>query len=304
MTGVRPPALTAAVAAIVLGLVCACSSATPAGGASNASHARSTGSIDGSPGSAPGSATDPSWLLTRRALAEVSVDGAARRRLGGEVVDELLAPGQRPLPGAPAHAVVVFPSAGELVDAIRGHTLPPGTAAVLYDPEAWSFTPASEQRDPVRAAAQAAGVAHRHGLRFIVAPALDLTTVLARGLTGSRAHAFLRLGLAARLARTADAVELQAQSLERSPAAYGSFVARGAAQARSADPGVTVLAGLSTNPSGPPVSGDELTRDVAATRSTAAGYWLNVPGRGSRCPRCNPARPDIAVRLVASPRPR
>ena len=292
MTGVRPPALTAAVAAIALGLLCACSSATPVGGASNASRAAP-------PGSGGGSATDPSWLLTRRALSEVSADDAARRVLGHETVDELLAPGQQPLAGVPAQVIVVFPAAGELEAAIRGDGLPPGTVGVLYDPEAWSFTPVSEQRDPARAAARAAGVAHRHRLRFIVAPALDLTTRQARGSTTSRAHAFLHLGLLARLARTADAVELQAQSLERAPAAYRAFVVQGAAQARSANRHVSVLSGLSTNPPGAEVSDDQLRRDVAATRSVAAGYWLNVPGRGSRCPGCRAARPGVAARLIA-----
>ena len=47
--------------------------------------------------------------------------------------------------------------------------------------------------DPVRAATQAAAVAHAHGLRFIVTPALNLVTVLNPGGQESRWRQFLRL---------------------------------------------------------------------------------------------------------------
>jgi hypothetical protein len=63
-------------------------------------------------------------------------------------------------------------------------------------------------------------------------------------------------------------------------------------------PGISVLAGLSTNPTGAPVDSQHLTAAIDATRSAVTGYWLNIPGQGARCPTCNPARPDIAIQVL------
>ena len=249
------------------------------------------------PAPGPGAVT---WMLTRPALAQMLSDPAARSRLGRSQVYELLQPGQQPLGGVRTPLVVTFPSVGELRSALAGHTLPAGTRAVLYDPEAWSFTPPGEQRDPVRAAAQAAGLAHAHGLKLIAAPALNLTTVMDPGGSRSRWRSYLNLGLARSMARVADVVELQAQSLERSPATYSAFVRQAAAQARAANPRVTVLAGLSTNPPGAPVASHQLAAAYQATRPEVDGFWLNIPGQGARCPTCNPARPDLGVKVLTT----
>ena len=199
---------------------------------------------------------------------------------------------------------MTFSSAAALVDAVRSGQVPSNAYGVLYDPENWSFTPAPEQRDPVAATRQAAQAAHARGLKLLVSPALNLTSVLAPDSgsssagRGSRWQQFLGLRLVARLAQVADVVELQAQSLERSPATYTSFVRGAAAQARAARSGVTVLAGLSSNPSGPPVTSQQLTRVIQATRSTVDGYWLNIPGQGARCPNCSAPAPGVAQQAV------
>jgi hypothetical protein len=143
-------------------------------------------------------------------------------------------------------------------------------------------------------------VAHAHGLRLIVAPALNLTTVLAPGTQQPRWQAFLGLNLVARLAGVADIIELQAQSLERDAAAYTAFVRAATSQASTANPRIIVLAGLSTNPPGAPVDSQQLTAAVQATQSMVDGYWLNIPGQGPRCPTCNNPRPDIAVQTLQS----
>lgn len=226
-------------------------------------------------------------------MADSSVKGVLRAAR----VYEILRPGQLPLPGVAAEPVVTFASATALERTVAGGQLPAGTYGVLYDPEAWSFTPPSEQRDPVEAATRAARVAHAHGLRLIVAPALNLTTVLALGHR-SRWQAFLDIGLAGQMARVADVIELQSQSLERDTATYAAFVRAATAQATAASPGVTVLAGLSTNPPGAPVDARHLALAIQATRSVVSGYWLNIPGQGPRCPTCNPPRPDIAIQTL------
>jgi len=270
---------TAALAAVaVTGLLAGCGTGARAGG--------------------PGGMTLPRgravWLLTRYALGALVADPAVRAGLAGSPIYEILQPGQQPLPGVKATPVVTFPAVAPLREALATGHLPAGTRAVLYDPEAWSFTPASEQRDPARAAATAAGLARAHGLQIIVAPALNLSTVLAPG-PAPRWRRFLDLRLAAELARVADVIDLQAQSLERSPGSYEAFVREAARQARAAKPGVTVVAGLSTNPPGAVVGSQQLLAAIRATWPAVDGYWLNIPGRGPRCPTCGPAAPDVGI---------
>ena len=232
-----------------------------------------------------------SWILTKSALAQVVTDPAVQAQLETSRVYELLQPGQQPLAAVGAVPVVAFSAVSELEQAVTGNQLPAGTYGVLYDPEVWPYTPVAEQRDPAQAAGQALAIAHAHGLKLIVAPALNLTAL--QPSSGPRWRQFLQLGLAGAVAKVTDVIELQAQSLERDTATYTDFVRAAAAQARAANPKVTVLAGLSTNPPGAPVSSQQLNAAIRATRGMVAGYWLNIPGRGSRCPTCNAPRPDI-----------
>jgi hypothetical protein len=239
-------------------------------------------------------------MLTRSALADMLSNSGVRVRLERTRIYELLQPGQKPLSGVNATPVVTYPSVPELRSALEDNSLPAGTGAVLYDPEAWSYTPAAEQHNPVQAATQAAELAHAHGLKIIIAPALNLTTVLEPGSSASRWQSFLDLNLAGPMAKIADTIELQAQSLERDPEVYATFVHAAAAQARARNPNVTVLAGLSTNPPGAAVNSQQLTDAIVASRPYVDGYWLNIPGQGPRCPTCNAPQPDIGVAVLSS----
>ena len=289
----------------VLAAICLLTVTAALTGCADAGHANphrdpSRASTPGEPAAA-NSGSRIGWLMTRRALAEVTVNAAVRHRFLDTSVDELLAPGQPALIDVYARTVVAFSSVGVLEDAVRSHDLPAHAYAVLYDPEAWAFTPSYQQRHPVASAARAAAVAHADGLRLIVAPALNLVTVLAPSGGESRPRRFLTRGLAGQMARRADVVELQAQSLERTPAAYRAFVRAAAAQARSANPTVSLIAGLSTNPPGAPVTLSLLRRDIRETSSVVGAYWLNVPAPGARCPTCNASRPAIAIALTSRP---
>lgn len=293
MTGshIRPATVAAITAVATVCLLTACSG----------SNSRPTAAPSSAPASSPAASTPAgggtgsiAWLVTRLALSQLISDASVRSRLDGSRILEILSPGQRMLAGVSAEPVVTFSSAAALETAVRGGQIAAGTYGVLYDPEVWSFTPTAEQRDPVAAATQAAQLAHAHGLRFLVAPALNLTTVLDPGSSKPRWQRFLELRLTARMAAVADVVEIQAQSLERDTATYTSFVQAAAAQARAAKNGVTVLAGLSTNPPGAPVTSQHLSDVIQATRAEVDGYWLNIPGAGPRCPTCNTPQPDVA----------
>ena len=283
---------------------------TACSGGSARGSGPSSGRSSAPPASSPsGSAVSgPAWLVTRSALAQLIADPSVRQRLASAQVYEILQPGQQLLSGVQARAVVTFSSAAALVEAVRSGQVPPDAYGVLYDPEDWAFTPAGEQRDPVAAAGQAAQAAHSKGLKLVVTPALNLTTVLGSGSgsgsgscsgpSGPRWQQFLELRLIAHLAQVADVVELQAQSLERDTATYTSFVRQAAAQARAARAGVTVLAGLSSNPPGPPVTSQHLADVIRATRSLVDGYWLNIPGQGARCPNCSAPAPGVAQQAL------
>jgi hypothetical protein len=281
----RREAGAAAVIAVLAGMLAACAGG-PVGTAARPAPAAQAGK-------------KPIWMLTRYALGQVAADPAVRAGLRRSSVYQLLRPGQQPRPWAGSAAVVTFPAAGALRQAVTGGRLPPGARAVLYDPEAWPLTPVTEQRDPAGAAAEARAAAKGHGLALIVAPALNLTTLRGGG-PGARWQRFLRSHLAAAVAAVADIVALQAQSLERDAAVYERFVREAAAQARAANPHVRILAGLSTNPPGGPVTSGQLVTAIRAVRGMVDGYWLNIPGRGPRCPACGPPRPAIGRAVLAA----
>jgi hypothetical protein len=72
-------------------------------------------------------------------------------------------------------------------------------------------------------------------------------------------------------------------------------VRQAAEQARAANAHVIILAGLSANPDGQHVTGEDLYRAVMATQSMVSGYWLNIPVGGQYCPRYGSPQPQVAV---------
>lgn len=173
-------------------------------------------------------------------------------------------------------------------------------SAVIYDPESWQFTPADQQHDPVAGVRVAADAAHANGAILIATPAVDLMRVLAPGAHGDRYGAFLRTGIVEGAARYADVLEIQAQGSETNVAQYRSFVAAAAQQARSANPHVVILAGLSTNPTGHHVSSTQLLQAAQSVRGIVDGFWLNVPAGGAYCPTCGTPQPQVAEGLLSA----
>jgi hypothetical protein len=197
-----------------------------------------------------------------------------------------------------------FPSYAALESALEGGHLPKEVKAILYDNESWQFTPPAEQHDIARFEKLAADAVHRRGLLLIATPAVDLTRVLSPQATIGRYDEYLRLGIAGDAARYADIYEIQAQGSLGDLALYTRFVKEAAAQARAANPKITVFAGLSTNPNGRRVTPKDLYDAVMATRGDVAGYWLNIPGGGPSCPKCGEPQPQVAVELLKLLTPR
>lgn len=177
-------------------------------------------------------------------------------------------------------------------------SLSPRISMILYDPEHWSFTPIAEQSAVGPSTETAAAIAHSAGRGLIVAPATNVAQMKAPG--ESTANAFLQTNDLEKVAHSADWVEIQAQGLERNPERYVAYINDALRQIRLANPNTMVYAGLSTNPSGPPVDAAELVEDVKLTSSAVNGYWLNIPSPGVACPRCGQPQPQIAIGLLES----
>jgi hypothetical protein len=212
-------------------------------------------------------------LQVLEAVAPVQV----RYALKGENLLVLGAPGHTSTVG---QAVAGFASYAALREAIAADLIAPTTHWVMYDNERWAKTPLNEQRNPWHYEALFAALAHRHGYRVILAPARDLASRLSQRLPPGmpRWRQYLSLGLPAASARAADIYEIQAQGYEahkfRASNLFRRFVLRAVAQARAANPHITIFAGLSTNRVSAPI---EMLHDFLAVRQLVAGYWLNVP---------------------------
>ena len=271
----RVPA-TAALAVLVATLATACSGP---GGQS------ATG---GPPAPAPTSAGSchagvsgaENWIMGSGELSAAQAAGASsvRYAVGSAHLFVLLLRGQTSRAG---QEVADFRSYAELKKMIRQGTIPPGIRWVMYDNEQWSLTPADEQADPVHYEQLFARLAHRQRYKVILAPAQDLVPGFDKNSfrTGKAVWpSYLSMGLAAASARAADIYEIQAQPYEmsvyRSQHAYADFVAAAAAQARAANPGVVIYAGLSTQRVS---SAAQLLQDYETTRNLVDGYWLNIP---------------------------
>ncbi|HEX4700543.1 MAG TPA: hypothetical protein VH352_00305 [Pseudonocardiaceae bacterium] len=243
---------------------------------------------------APPTAGTASWILTKAALDAVTANPQARARLAGTRIFEILKGNEKPSTTVPVVPTLSFKSVATLQQTLDARTPQRrGVRAIIYDAEHWAQTPADEQRDPAGAYQRAATIAHAHGLIFIATPAMDLVNTTGR--VSDPASVFLSRGIDGDAAKYADVVDIQAQSLERDTAAYQDFVVRATAQIRSANQGVTVIAGLSTNPHGWVITPDMLVSDMTAVAGSVSGFWLNIPDQGPDCADCATPRPDVAV---------
>ncbi|MBI2238200.1 MAG: hypothetical protein HYU54_06720 [Actinobacteria bacterium] len=181
---------------------------------------------------------------------------------------------------------------------VRDGTIPWNVRVVMYDPERWDATPISEQQDPITYIQLFVALAHAHGYFAVVTPHPSLMAVSGAAcgqVEGETVEeAYVRCRIAERAARYADALETQAQSLERYPSAYRAFVAETAAQAREANPNVVMLSGLSTAP-GYPATPEMLHAAWSSVKDIVDGYYLSL---------ARMHYPDVAarfLRMVAAP---
>lgn len=172
--------------------------------------------------------------------------------------------------------------------------------AILYDPEAWEFTPRDQQLHPAEYACKLAAIVHAQHRLLIVTPATNLIGVIdpSSKANHNRYDRFVAVNIAGGMARCADVYEILAQGSEMNTAKFSSYVHAIAAQARRANPNIVLLAGISTNPSGQKVTADGVYAAVKSVSDVVSGYWLNIPAGGAYCPRCGEPQPEVAARLL------
>ena len=235
------------------------------------------------------------WIIATSGIEKIdAVGGSATARQFFDNPDTFILGNARSLAGWGVTSVSIATNLAELQGIVSSKS--PIAKEVMYDPEHWQFTPLSEQRSLISSVARAHTIASKANLNLIVAPAMDLTKVLAKGQNS--AQSYINLDISGRVAPLATAEEIQAQSLETNPVAYSKFVINAAKQALRANPSIKVYAGLSTNPNAHQATAEQLFRDIEDTRAFVVGYWLNIPSAGPKCPSCGAAKPRVALQLL------
>lgn len=276
----------------------ACAAIVLAGCSSPGSSSSSGGSAGHSQLPAA-SATSPHWLIAASAILRIDAAGGsavAARYLNSP--QTTIITGRNisvSLENWRAAFALDTRSLQEIQRAVAG-PLPPRVTMILYDPEHWSFTPLAQQLAVGPSVQEAETLAHHAGRQLIAAPATNLARSRPDG--ESAATAFLQTDDLAKVASSADWVEIQAQGLERNPDQYAAYIGQAVRQIRQVNKAAVIYAGLSTNPSGPQVDVAELSADVRLTSGEVSGYWLNVPAQGAACPRCGQPQPQLAIQLL------
>ncbi len=223
------------------------------------------------------------WMIASGALHLLS---ASARQVVESNAQNLIIyqPTQTPAPMA-AIPVATFRSFAALSSTLAAGTLSPSFKYVLLDLESWQFTPQNEQADPAQYYVEAARLLRQHGLKLIAAPG---TNVYSRSSTlhGRNYQRMLASGIFEAVAPHAAIFSIQSQSLEFEPSVFASYVSQAASALRSANPAITVFAGISTNPPAGTATASQLANVMKSVSSVVNGFWLNVPKPGPSCPNC------------------
>ena len=251
---------------------------------------------------AGGTGGKPSWIVADWAIADMEKAGLSQSLVTSFFDNPetylILHPGDARIDAALPHAVRLerFTSFATMQSAFADGQLLPGISAVMYDNEAWSFTPADEKANPIQFAAEAAALAHQHDLRLVFTPAANLADLQSSATGGDKYANYLAQDLAAG-ARVSDVFDIQSQQAEGTPQ-FATFVSQAAGQAKAANPGAVVMAGIGPNPGGRPVTAAQILDAVDAVRSEVSGFWLNMPAGTAQCPQCGTAQPQVAVAFL------
>ena len=216
----------------------------------------------------------PRWVTaagTIRAIAEIDPDVAARI-FGSR--DAIALGGW---PGATTGRS--WASSARFAEDVANQTIPDVLQVVMYDPEQWDATPLDERLDP-HAAIEAFGLlARSKGYTVLITPHPNLVSAPGSPHAArngeTREAAYLRSGIIEVAAANADMIETQAQTLQRHPDRYRTFVAETVGIARATKRDINVLSGLSTHP-GYPATVEMLRNAWLSVRDVVDGHYLSL----------------------------
>jgi len=197
-----------------------------------------------------------------------------------------------------ADPVADYASYQAIQAAFADRALPGDYKAVLYDNEDWSFTPKVEQQNPDHYERLTATIVHAHGLLYIATPGTDIVRSSGNLVNNSEYDTYLSRNIAGVAARYADVIDIQAQGIESNLPEFTDYVTIAAQQARRTNPTIKVLVGLSTNPIGKQITGQQLYSAYSDVKAIADGYWLNIPGQSAYCPQCGTPQPKVGLYLL------
>jgi hypothetical protein len=202
----------------------------------------------------------------------------AMGRLGGEAAARHLASqddfsvtaqaaNDTPEGAGDARKLPMYPNLAAFQQDLQDHPdkFPPGST-VAYDFEGWKYTSKAEQADPEAAFKAFSDVCKQNGLKLAIIPYPQFSAL------GEDVNykGFVDQNIAGLAAKYADTVVIQAQQLERDPAAYRKFVQQTAQQARSANPNVTYMTELTGNGA----TTEQLRAAYDAVRDLTDGFYL------------------------------
>lgn len=221
------------------------------------------------------------WILAASQFAAVVGQPGVTRLMGGGTIYEPVSARQTPSKLLPVTPTLVVHSEILLSQLVAQHQLSPDIQAVLYDNERFADTPVAEQSDPLSYDQKVTGLAaanHWVTICDLIEP--DRLPIGMRD-PAQEVPPCTIIGLNT------------VQQSERQPAQYTALVTQDVNIIHKIRPTATVLAGLSANPRGGPVTASELTADIRATHDLVQGYWLNVPAPGIGCPACGLPDPNL-----------
>jgi hypothetical protein len=169
-------------------------------------------------------------------------------------------------------------SLAQFEEDLRSGAIDAEVRVAMYDPERWRYTPAEEQRAPVKAIRRFVRTCRRHGLVSMVTPYPRLVTVRGAAFVADPGEpeedAYVRSSIHA-AAGEADICEAQSQRLQDRPERYRAFVAATAEQARAVNADVVALSGLSTSP-GFPATPEMLFDAFSRVRDVVDGHYISL----------------------------
>jgi hypothetical protein len=161
---------------------------------------------------------------------------------------------------------------------LRSGAIDAEVRVAMYDPERWRFTPVEEQRAPGDAIRRFVRTCRRHGLVSMVTPYPRLVTVRGAAFVAepgeAEEEAYVRSSIHA-AAGEADICETQSQRLQDRPDRYRAFVTATTEQARTVNPDVVALSGLSTSP-GYPATPEMLFDAFSCVREVVDGHYISL----------------------------